>query len=796
MAGQTCCASDAGIKAIRASMKRNAWTQTELAKECGFSRSTLNKILKGAPVRRDNWKELSHLLDLELEHIIEPDKSGLDIEAEIEAVVTQLREHVAPQIKKRCGVMRVLDMTQPINSTAIYTDVNILERVTSKTRADLDRLMQGMDAENFDRFCLGEVRQKRVPGLKALYDHRLLMILGKPGAGKTTFLKRLAMWCRAGKQGLEDKVPIFVTLKEFADDRHKHETLLDFVTFSYDLKESGTDLKALLKARRVLVLLDGLDEVQNAEHERVLTAICEFGRQYDQNQIVITCRIAAREYIFEHFTEVEVADFQDEQIQDFASKWFLTHSPEKVDEAGNSTLGKLFWQELEQHQPVKELATNPLLLTLLCLEFGEDCGFPSSRAELYERGLDILFTKWDGTRQIKRDQIYKKLPTIRKKALLAQLAWSTFEQGNYFFKQSVAEQQIHEYIQNLPGASQDEEALMLDSSSVLRSIEAQHGLLTQRATGIYSFSHLSFQEYFSASRLASKPELTNRLLTHLGERRWREVYLLTAEKLDSADSFLINLKKSNDSTLVGKEVVNKFLRTQVQKSFSTSSEGTAYGMMAFWGTIGFSTSRDPISTRSSMAEIIGELNLAAKSSQTLMSKQLEGKLTILHSPLVVARAKILEKANKVSSFNLIYLVTALNLASYMVVDLDIVINNKSSISIQKILRKSIEQTKEPQFSRALRHLQIQLEKSGIDMLEERFLAWWETNGPQWTEDLRQVLIKHRNIGHVWEFTIQDLKSLKTYYYNSALIIDCLNSECYVSREVRQHIEDTLLVPPD
>ena len=36
----------------------------------------------------------------------------------------------------------------------------------------------------------------------------------------------------------------------------------------------------------------------------------------------MTCRIAAREYTFEQFTEVEIADFNDEQIAQFAHKWF------------------------------------------------------------------------------------------------------------------------------------------------------------------------------------------------------------------------------------------------------------------------------------------------------------------------------------------------------------------------------------------------------------------------------------------------------------------------------------------
>jgi predicted NACHT family NTPase len=66
-----------------------------------------------------------------------------------------------------------------------------------------------------------------------------------------------------------------------------------------------------------------------------MTGFCKpikaFTDQYRDCQFVITCRIAAREYTFQQFTEVEVADFNDEQIAEFATKWFKAKKdPEKV----------------------------------------------------------------------------------------------------------------------------------------------------------------------------------------------------------------------------------------------------------------------------------------------------------------------------------------------------------------------------------------------------------------------------------------------------------------------------------
>ena len=72
-------------------------------------------------------------------------------------------------------------------------------------------------------------------------------------------------------------------------------------------------------------------------------------------------------------------------------------------------------------------------------------------SQLYKEGLDVLLKKWDASRNIEREQVYKKLPIQQKEDLLGQIARVTFERGNYFFKRKELEQHIADYIRNLPG---------------------------------------------------------------------------------------------------------------------------------------------------------------------------------------------------------------------------------------------------------------------------------------------------------------------------------------------------------
>jgi len=96
---------------------------------------------------------------------------------------------------------------------------------------------------------------------------------------------------------------------------------------------------------------------------------------------------------------------------------------------------------------------------------------------------------------------------------------------------------ISAYLSHLPGAPPVEE---IDGEAILRDIEAHHGVLVERAHNIHSFSHLSFQEYFTARYIVENEArgTTTRLIRdHLTDQRWRETLLLTASLLDNADSF-------------------------------------------------------------------------------------------------------------------------------------------------------------------------------------------------------------------------------------------------------------------
>ncbi len=479
-------ASAEGINKAQAALIRNSFTQQGLAGELGISRQPVTKFFHGKPVDRYIFVTICEKLNLNWEEIITssslPDIAQEASISEIETLVQTTREKVHNSIYRRCNVMRVLNMEQPMHLDEIYTDVHILERVTSRRRLDIEDILQGVDK-----------LQKWYSGLAAVERYDKLMILGKPGTGKTTFLKWLALLCNLGEfQG--DRLPIFITLKDFAEAREQ-PSLLEYIT--QHLAECGVvaaphTVLTLLNHGRVMVLLDGLDAVKEADIEWVSQEIRYLTTRFYASSFAIAARVSAQAYIFERFTEVEIADFNDQQIADFVTKWF---------QVKNSVKTARFLETIAVNQQLQELATNPLMLTFLCLVFADREDFSEHLAEIYQEGLDIFLHIWDAQRHIQRSPVNQPLSRHQKQELLSQIAWTTFEQGQYIFPQQAIEQEISKYIRKFTKANSTVDILQLDCAAYLKSITAQHGLLIEQAKGIYSFSHAAFQQYLAEKHI-------------------------------------------------------------------------------------------------------------------------------------------------------------------------------------------------------------------------------------------------------------------------------------------------------
>lgn len=100
-------------------------------------------------------------------------------------------------------------------------------------------------------------------------------------------------------------------------------------------------------------------------------------------------------------------------------------------------------------------------------------------------------------------------------------------------------------------------------------MEAHLGILVQRAMRVYSFSHLSFQEYLTAQRIARKITLISGIGHYFGDRRWREVWLLLATMVD-ADDIIFALKKQCDQLIERKSTIRACLQACHERATRTA----------------------------------------------------------------------------------------------------------------------------------------------------------------------------------------------------------------------------------
>jgi formylglycine-generating enzyme required for sulfatase activity len=386
------------------------------------------------------------------------------------------------------------------------------------------------------------------PMLALLKRHEGLIVLGDPGAGKSTFLKFLALTLATGQGevlGLEARLPVLLPLSAYAKALATQNISLEqFIPVHYR-RDLGVELpinamlEKALEEGGALLLLDGLDEVKDlSQRHLVVKRVEDFFsfRRRAGNKFVLTSRIIGYSEVrprVEGLGECTLVDLEEEEIELFVDKW--TGALERA--ARGDTPIAAFEAEREREEllgairrnpGVRSLAANPLLLTILALMKRQGVTLPERRVELYEKYVETLLKHWNLARSLD-GRSGRDLDSVETLRILPPLAlWMHQSSPGVGL---VKEQELH---RNLEQAFRDRRREDPEQAAwaFLNDVREHAGLLVERGGRQYSFIHLTFQEYLAAVALVQKgqqdiKEIVAALAEHVGEDTWHEVSLLT-----------------------------------------------------------------------------------------------------------------------------------------------------------------------------------------------------------------------------------------------------------------------------
>lgn len=384
----------------------------------------------------------------------------------------------------------------------------------------------------------------------ARYPH--LVILGDPGSGKTTFLKYVALMCALGPEvarsrlGLEARslpLPIVLPLVAYADALAQEPDLpLPAFLPRYFAARGLPGLAGLFEraidAGQALLLLDGLDEVAGrAGRERVARHVAEFLRTNARNRAVVTSRIVGYHTAplpgeLPHFL---LAPFTAGEIRQFAHQWCLAYELQAGDteparRRAEAEAGKLI-AAVESRLHIHNLATNPLLLTVIALIQRQGVTLPDHRVELYARMTQTLIETWSRARALDDGRVVDEpLREAEAVEVLGPLALWLHEHypGGAAPAAALREQIVARLVDK--GELPDEAAA--DADEFLELVRRGTGLLVERGQGVYGFMHLTFEEYLAARGLVLLGQIERRgtweaIQPRLYDPGWHEIVLLT-----------------------------------------------------------------------------------------------------------------------------------------------------------------------------------------------------------------------------------------------------------------------------
>jgi hypothetical protein len=374
----------------------------------------------------------------------------------------------------------------------------------------------------------GEIEGGRArPGLEESLSESRLMILGDPGSGKTTFLRRIAKAaCMARLADSSAPFPFMLRISELSEFVEHQERKDAPALIPQLLAQQAEDLTVPLSSyffeRQLtkgasLLLVDGLDEAPSETVRETVSRLLErAARAWTNCRFVVTTRPRAyeNEVMLAGFHHARIGPLEPADVRTFLERWsaaLMRESPERAKRHAAELI-----QAVEARREIRRIASNPVMLTALAVLHWNEKRMPEQRADLYDSVLTWLARSRKGRAgRLSPENCIKVLQE------LAGAMQGHPEGRKVQAPREWAARAIQSQFQNDAARAR----------AFLKEEETDSGIVVNRGADV-KFWHLTFQEFLAARLLASTDPVARHTLLFAEGRawqpEWREVVLLLA----------------------------------------------------------------------------------------------------------------------------------------------------------------------------------------------------------------------------------------------------------------------------
>ena len=389
--------------------------------------------------------------------------------------------------------------------------------------AATDMLSVGVDLAADERHRLSAMADAPVGTTRAdlaLARHDKVLLRGLAGSGKTTLVQWLAVSAAreelAEDMGyLRDRIPFVLPLRTLT--RHGErlpapDRFLSAVGCPLSPPEGWVD--RVLTAGRGLILVDGIDEVPEAERDRTRRWLRDLLDTYDGNRWLVTSRpTAVREdwLADDGFAELTLSPMSAAEVTAFVQRWHRAAGEEA------QPYEQPLLTALRTTPDVAALATNPLMCGLICALHRDRRGFlPRGRKALYDAALSMLLSRRDRERDMGKPYGIE-LGEAAQIQLVQRLAYWLTLNGRTQMDRSHAGSVVRAAVPAIPEAAAHDAP-----DAVFTHLLHRSGLLREPAPDTVDFVHRTFQDYLAAKALVDQWDI-GVLVSHAGDDQWDDV---------------------------------------------------------------------------------------------------------------------------------------------------------------------------------------------------------------------------------------------------------------------------------